>query len=300
MDKNDKRNQSGGMFGRVQDEFAVRSATAIVDFATEEIQPPSLEYIGVDDQLVTSFIGQGTNQSCTVNLRILRPDGLIIPLVLTVPANNSVVPAVKTFPLLEGFLLSIVAFINGGATVGFPTYLQVGIGRTPFGIGNVFSVLLAGYMEGNQPLSWPGYLPVRAKDDNPWYASQQQGNPAAGADWTFTIPAGTRKRVVSVSALLTTAVAVANRFASIIIDDGVNIVAQIPSGFAQAASLANQYTFADSTTGTASASNVSIASLPSNLILPAGFRVRSLTGGIQAADQWSNIFFLFGSLFDPL
>lgn len=288
------------MFGRVNDEFSVRSATSAVSFDYEDLLPPTTEYIGVDDQLIVSFIGLGTGARVIVNLRILGTDGLIHPVTINVPSNNSNVPAITTFPLMEGFLLSAAAFLGGLPLTNTPTFISVGIGRAPFTVQSTYNVLLSGYLYNSQPLSYPAMLPVRQAEGNPWYKSASWGAPAAGADFSVTVPVGQRWRVVSCTGLLTTAVAVANRDVTLVVDDGVNVVAQIPAGFALAASLTNQYTFADSCSQTAAFNGVSVGPLPSNLIVMAGWRIRTVTANIQAADQWSAGFLQIGELFETL
>jgi hypothetical protein len=300
MDKNDKHSITGGQFGNQREDFKVRSATSGIAFDFYDVLPPTALYIGVDDQLITSFIGTQTNSGVTINLRILGLDGLIHPMLINVPSNNNQTAAIRTFPLMEGFLLSAAAFLGGLPTTSTPTFISAGIGRAPFTAQSVYFTLFSGYLYNSQPLSYPEMPPIRQSDATPWYKSFSWGAPAAGADFSVTIPVGQRWRVVSCSGLLTTAVAVANRDVTLVIDDGANVMAQIPAGFALLASLTNQYTFADSCVQSAAFNAVSVAPLPSNLILTAGMRVRTVTANIQAADQWSVGFLHIGEVFESL
>jgi hypothetical protein len=92
-----------------------------------------------------------------------------------------------------------------------------------------------------------------------------------------------------VTATLTNAVAVANRIPQLIIDNGTQVVLTIPSNVTLAASLANVFNFADSMPYLAAINGQTLGPLPSNLMLGPGWRIRSSTTGIQAADQWSAI-----------
>lgn len=292
MDTNDKRNQSGGMFGRVQDEFAVRSATAITGFNFEDAPPPGWCYIGVDDKLLLWIQFQFNIITAICNVRILRPDGIIVPLVFTLNGPTSRVVFSQSFQLLEGFLLSCTITANGAVSNSNLAFATASIIRPPNGITQQYEVLCSGYLNGQNALTFPGGVPARPSDGpgQPHVGgSLGVGAPAAGADIVFTMPAGARGRIVSISALLTTAVAVANRLPSLIVDDGATAYAVIPSGNTQAASLVQQYTWADSCPQVALFDSKVIAPLPSNLVLPPGHRIRTSTTGIQAADQWSAI-----------
>jgi len=109
--------------------------------------------------------------------------------------------------------------------------------------------------------------------------------PAAGADWSVTVPAGKVWRLVSVQATLTTAVAVANRSPRLIVGDGDATFLTIPPVAVQAASLAGVFDWLEHGSAYTTAPD-QVLSLPA-LVLEAGWTVGTSTTAIQAADQWS-------------
>jgi hypothetical protein len=115
-------------------------------------------------------------------------------------------------------------------------------------------------------------------------------NPLAGADFKLTVPGGKCYLPLAVTATLTTGVAVASRTPALILGDGSVTIAAIPADETLAASLAVvvSWLIGGASVATPAAPTVQGAILPP-LPLPAGFTLASLTGGIQAADQWSGV-----------
>ena len=118
-------------------------------------------------------------------------------------------------------------------------------------------------------------------------------NPAAGADWTQAVPGGVMWKILSGQATLTTSAAVATRLPQIqLTSAGVNVGVYSAAG-SVAASLTTVVSFTQK-----SGSSILLAgatSVPNPLPdypLVQGDTFGSLTGAIQAADQWSAIAFV--------
>jgi hypothetical protein len=112
----------------------------------------------------------------------------------------------------------------------------------------------------------------------PVETSQHPSNPSAGADVSVVVPAGQRWSAGTFTATLTTSATVATRAVTLVIDDGANIVYSAPGVPAsQAASLTQVYSF----------------TLPALTLNPT-WRIRTVTGSIQAADQWSLVALAYG------
>jgi hypothetical protein len=289
MDRNDKRNISGGLISQPAEEFAVRSASHTIKFRNCEVQPPGWCYVGVDDQLQVTFAFDVNNNGVICNLRILRPDGVIVPLTFTAPQGAARTVTTSRFQLIEGFLLSCTLMSTQAAGPGSIPWGAAALIRPPNSAASQYELLASGYLSNVFPIGFPNSVPQRPTDGAGQPRSIQVGNPAAGADWVFTVPGLSRARVISISATLATAVTVATRFAELVIDDGANVLAEIPAPASQLASLTNDYTWADSAPEFAAIDAVVLAPLPANLILPSPFRIRSETTAIQGTDQWSNI-----------
>jgi len=199
---------------------------------------------------------------------------------------------------MEGFLLSLSLVAQNPTSTGSPAYAAAALVRPPNTGLAQYETLCAGYLNSVVGMSYPTHPPQRPTDGAGIIRSIAVTTPGAGADFTFTIPTLSRYRIISLSATLTTAVAVANRNVELVIDDGANVLAEIDSGFSQLASLVNDYTWMDSGPIGAAFDNVVVLPLPANLILPAGFRISSETTAIQGADQWSAIRMLVSEWLD--
>jgi hypothetical protein len=116
-------------------------------------------------------------------------------------------------------------------------------------------------------------------------------NHSAGADWSYTLPA--RARLCEIQAALAASAAVANRYPNLLWGPAFRYLAMCP-----AAVTAGQAAYVDGWTGppmvplVQSTSGSTLFSFP-NQLLPAGSPVASITTGLQAADQWSNIQLIF-------
>lgn len=114
--------------------------------------------------------------------------------------------------------------------------------------------------------------------------------PAAQADWTQAVPAGVAWELLNVKALLTTDANVANRVATVRINDAAAIqVARFQDAAAQVAGVASIHEWGAGMGLTGSANGFA-AGLPSPpFLMPEGWTIRSDTLALQAADQWSAV-----------
>lgn len=113
-------------------------------------------------------------------------------------------------------------------------------------------------------------------------------NPAAGADWTATVPAGRRWHVQSVIGTLTTSIAAANRRPRLLVTDGLVTLVAVPSGVAETASLAWVNVWGDGLVSTNDGLYVS-QGMP-DMYLAAGAQIKTSTAAIDTADQWSGVY----------
>lgn len=116
-------------------------------------------------------------------------------------------------------------------------------------------------------------------------------NPAAGAEFSVTVPAGEVWEILSVSVPLVQAAAGSSQPSLQIDDGGSNIFALLAgSTAAQAISTTCQYTWAPDLelTGQVGATTAvrSQGSLPSDLVIGPGCRVRSSTVGLSASTDY--------------
>lgn len=116
------------------------------------------------------------------------------------------------------------------------------------------------------------------------------GNPAAGSDWLVPVPGGTRWRLHSVVAQLTTSAVVASRVVALHLGDGNGDIAVSPMLVSQAASLSYTYCWYPGAghSPAASAGTACAAPLPS-LMLDTAYTVSVQTAARDVGDQWSAI-----------
>ena len=125
------------------------------------------------------------------------------------------------------------------------------------------------------------------------FVSQSHGQPAAGADWTITVPgSGEFWEIVAVRARFVTSSAVANRFLTFNVKDNVgNVVFNTAFGTAQTASITESVCLSpqfNAVAGDVSSTKITTLPLPEGPYLP-GFTINSSTVAIDTGDQWSQI-----------
>lgn len=125
-------------------------------------------------------------------------------------------------------------------------------------------------------------------------------SPVAGADLTIPATNGQDWRVLGVTATLTTSAAVANRTVRALVDDQTSVGASMPTGVTQVASTAVTYSWVGglSFSGATPLNGFVALTLP-DLILPTGWRFRTITGLLDAADQWSVVSIMIERLDEP-
>lgn len=116
-------------------------------------------------------------------------------------------------------------------------------------------------------------------------------NPAAGADWTVTVPAGEFWDVQSLTATLTTSAVVGNRAPRLEVSDGVNRINEIQPSTIEAASLAVRWGMSGggSTGSNSNGAGIGGWSGPSPFLLNPGYIISTSTVNLDVADQWSQI-----------
>ena len=286
---NTPRGFSGGQYGNSPDDSGqIITKIPEVGFDVDDTPGPGAQYVDENDFLMVAIFSNLTNKTFTINWRILTPGGKIEPgQVVGTSTNGRTGTLVKT-PMREGFLLSvsIVPQSDGANQTYF--YATAGLLRFATSQANWFATLCKGYCTQSEPLFWPGGQ-YQQSEEGPGCLRTITGSvPAAGADINEAVPQGARWRLLSLSATLTTAVAVANRQVQLTLDNAGTAYYATTPGPAQAASLVWTYCFAP--TGYAPLNT--LLTVQSNYdnqqqLDQTNGHIRTLTNLIQAADQWS-------------
>jgi hypothetical protein len=269
----------------------VRSWGRQIGLNTQHASPPVNAYITPDDSILVELYNRTTVFTVNVNARILLPDGRIV--MNTWPCQTTGVGAAG-YPirLPEGFLLSLnvmptvlpanygscfaVVYLCGGGTIA----------------NQSMQILASGFISEYRPISWPPGPQERSTEGRGWLHSQLVSVPAAGADFSITVPSNLIWRVSSVIATLVTSATVATRITHLVIDDGTNVVSDSVMRNGVTASSTQLMTWGSSFQQAAPSDNSQPGYLEDGLVVPAGFRIRSLTTALQAADQYSAIYLL--------
>jgi hypothetical protein len=111
-------------------------------------------------------------------------------------------------------------------------------------------------------------------------------DPGAGVEVSETVPATYYWRVLSFRVAFVTSATVANRFPALTLDDGTTVFGTFGVGAAITASQTAAITWADTSGIIAPAVGLHLAALPSSIILPPGYRVRTATTAIDAGDNY--------------
>jgi hypothetical protein len=113
------------------------------------------------------------------------------------------------------------------------------------------------------------------------------GSPAAGAEWSVTVPAGHLWRIESVQAQLVTSAVVATRVARLAWGDGVAPYFTLPPAASQLTTLTRLYAWHPNAMAVAVGTGILSCLLDADL--PAGWTLASSTEAIDGGDQWSAI-----------
>lgn len=124
---------------------------------------------------------------------------------------------------------------------------------------------------------------------NALYKTSLSANPVAGAELTATVPTGKTWQFVGLRITLVTSAVVANRVPSLVFDDGTNLIARNIAGTTHPASITAEYYFGDYnlfTSGALGASGIAFVSTANGFVLPAGYRIRTITTALDVADDY--------------
>lgn len=292
-------------------EYVPGSVPQLASFGISSIAPPSNLYIGRDDVLLLQGLTtNATGDTITVNIRMLvpvRPDAVggqpdspksqanvgppltaiefgAVNLTLAVGVLGS-----KVVPLAEGFLLSIAGVSQTTAARGI-TFMRATLLRGGSTAPFASLLIVSDYVTTTYFAGWPYGRIISSAETAGFTQEQTVANPAAGADWSFTIPTGAKWRIQSVSAQYAASATVNNRAPSIqILQSGVVVFEGTPNQVIVASTTAQvTYTSGSSPGAAANVTDV-MGPLPSPCWISNALVIRSVTKNISAGDQWSNI-----------
>lgn len=247
---------------------------------------PGAFYMTGEDALQLSGWNITSAARLRASVRFLGIDGRIQASEHDLVLTTDRVIATLSRQLGEGWLLGLTIRVVGATSPYGATFARAQIVRGLEASAIVLGTVCAGYVTSAQPIAFPAG-PVRSMIEGPGNIRSITGtDPAAGAEWSETVPTGARWRLLSLFAQLVTDGTAGNRFPRLVVDDGTTTYFASDPPAAQTATQTIQYVTGSGIQRTAIGSLIPFWALPTDLVMMAGHRVRAVTAGIVAGDNW--------------
>jgi hypothetical protein len=258
-----------------------------VDLSFDSYVPKGALYVTNEDRIL---IQANASIGCNVTLqyKILRPDGRVIVSKesLSVPGRSGAI--LLSRQLTPGLLLSASLVSNTFFTIDEFLFASLGIFQGAASTINREQTLCGGYITNDEGISYPNGGYHEQTEGMGVHVAYNMGTPGAGQELSYTIPSNSMFRPFAFSATLTTSATVANRQVQLICDEGSGSnYFKSPLGVAQAASLVWVYSFAKYPFATLQFNNDQLIFFDNVMKMTATLRIRTVTLGLQAGDQWS-------------
>ena len=152
--------------------------------------------------------------------------------------------------------------------------------------GVIVALLMAGYVYDTSKIAYPGGQ-LEGSTEGPGLIRSITGtDPAAGVEISETVPTGARWRFISMKVTLVTDATVDDRVPTLNLTDGTNELTRFPAPTAHTASITKIYTFSSIGDVTSVISEGIVASTGIDIILSAGFMIKTFTRGLKAGDNY--------------
>lgn len=262
---------------------------SLVHYRRWMIEPYAAVYVTQDDVVLIKVWSPGVASAVNVSIRVQMPDGRIVVSFYSYSlATVGGTPAQQVIDQVEGFLLSATVETPGAPSGQCFVQLQIVRGRGT-GDQTAGQLLTSGYPGPSAAIGFPQTPATTPAAGAGQAATSTVSNPAAGADWTYTVPAGVQQTLISVRAVLTTGGAALTAPVILRITSPTGqIIADVAAISAQGAGATVTYSWVAGAQSTSSA-NFQQMSLPTGLRLLPGSTIQTITAGIAAPDQWSAI-----------
>lgn len=248
-------------------------------------------YVSGEDALESNAFNTAAGVTIAIVGRMLLLTGEIVPFAYSHTPNTAGTRDQKRFQLSEGWILNASVAPSAGTPTGSTCVVVVRVVRGVTSNAQQLGVLCQGPITASQELSWP--VTIAAGNGSQSIAmpgtvrSITGTNPAPGVEISETVSAGKVWRLISFTCAIVTSATVANRRTRFTVDDGATIVYQVDTNKDVTASGADAFYFATGLYLDANNGNDRIAGVPVGLLLGAGFRMRTVTSGLQAADDYA-------------
>lgn len=264
----------------------ITSRPPLVGFIREDAATPGLVYIGRNDRLFIRSHSSEKTEGYALGGRLLRPDGEIVPFLLTHTSADSTDKAVQAFELAEGWLLSVTVTPVGTTPPYGQNFCEVGILRGRTADQQVLKVLVRDYVTTALSLGWPGGRQIASVDGPGNIRALVSADPVAGAELTATVGADQVWRLVAVRITLVTSAVAGNRFPRLELFDGTNVLWRSHPHDAHPASTTRTYNWARGSDFVAAVAAGEHQNVIPDVRLFGGWLFRTSTDGIDAGDNY--------------
>lgn len=248
--------------------------------------PPAALYISPNEQLVVDSWAYMGQQPLFIKLRMLRPGGYVDTSYYEHQPNADRSRATSYHDLAEGHLLTAMVLATGLAYHRGQCFVNVGLQRGRGAVGVYHHQLIAGYVTNCSALVWP-WAQIQSSVEGPGLIRSVAGaDPAAGAEVLVTVPAGARWRLHSIRFVLVTDATAVNREADLVIDDGATTLLIIEPPALQGNNGTRGHNYGADFPLQVALTQEFLIPLPVGLILLTGYRIRTVTALLQAADNY--------------
>jgi hypothetical protein len=252
---------------------------------TPSLAPASAHYLRGEDNLRLTSFNSLTAVELALDGLLLDPAGRIVSFSQRQVPNTDRTSASTVFRAGEGWLLSLQVRASAAAPRVGQCFVIVEVVRGLLGGVTPLTTLLQGYVTDTSRRAWPA-SPIRSSAEGPGVIRAIVGtDPGAGVESTETVPTNARWRLLAHAITLVTAVAAANREVSLVLDDGTNVFLKSVSGFTQTASLTHNYFAFHHGSRNTVAQDLSHTYPIPRVELMGGYRIRTFTTNLQAADN---------------
>jgi hypothetical protein len=253
-------------------------------------------YVRQEDELRLSIFTTTASLTITLNGILVGLDGATVPFAMAISPTGSGNRESVRARVGPGYVLYCIPTLTGGTPAVGDVEVLVEVLQSDSSTGPVVYQALHGSVTAK------GYFPyadvantvtvtgsITPASTVPVIVTTAIASPAAGAEWTTTVPANEVWELMSIRCQFVSSATAATRSVRFVTDDGTNIITRMGSDKSQTAGntlLYNAFRFVNPFTP-ADLSNYPIP-LPW-IFLAAGYRIYSATGAIQATDQYSAI-----------
>jgi hypothetical protein len=232
-----------------------------------------------------------SNASATVRVtgRLITPEGEDNPIDELVTPTSDRAANAWTFNLTYGYLVGLRVAGNVNMVHG-DTYAELFLTHGNPSLQSGYLDLCRGYVSGTARRSWPGGSHTDSTEGPGKIRTIVGTQPAAGADWSETVPTNALWRIHSIRAILTCDANVATRTPQVIINDGSNTLMGLTFAAGAAATEVRRFLLEPVGVIRAAAGLEIYAPLSPDIYLPQGGIIRVSTSGLQVGDQWGTPF----------